>query len=74
MKSWQGYSYRFLGELFSLRLSILEAALLTALVLMCLVSAVESMAGRNIGNHEQIRMAKLQAQQELMALRSTDSN
>lgn len=73
MKSWFGYNGHFFTELRSLRLSIIEQTLIACLVLMCLISAVSSMYGRDIGNTEQLKLAKLQAQQELMALRTHQS-
>jgi hypothetical protein len=73
MKSCQGYSGRFFEEMRNLRLSLLEKFLITSLVLMCLISAADSLMGRDLGNFEQVKMAKLQAQQEMMALRMSQS-
>ncbi len=70
MKSWFGYNGHFLKEIRSLRLSALEQTLIASLVLMCLISAASSLTGRNVGNPQQLKLAKLQAQQELMALRT----
>jgi hypothetical protein len=69
MKTWLGYRGHFMNELSSLRLTILETTLISSLVIMCLISAISAMSGRDVGNSEQLKMAKLQAQQELMALR-----
>jgi hypothetical protein len=63
-------SKNYIEEMRGLRLSILEKVLLTSLLLMCLISAVDSFMGRNIGDQEQLRAAKQQAKQELMALRT----
>ncbi len=70
MKSWEGYIEHVLKELRQFRLPTIEIALLGALVLMCLISAIDSMTGRDVGNYEQLRTVKLQAQQEMMALRT----
>ncbi|MCE3235166.1 MAG: hypothetical protein K0Q50_1346 [Vampirovibrio sp.] len=70
MKSWFGYNGHFLQEIRSLRLSIIEQTLIACLVLMCLISAWSSLSGRDVGNTEQLKLAKQQAQQELMALRT----
>ena len=70
MKFSAGYEGRFLREARALRISLIEKAILLSLVLMCLISAVDALSGRNVGNPEQLRMAKVQAQQELMALRA----
>lgn len=67
MKSWFGYSEHFLTEMRGLKLSILEKILISSLVLMCLISAADSLTGQDIGSLEQLKMAKMQAQQELMA-------
>jgi hypothetical protein len=72
MKSLLDYGNHFLNELLEMRISLLEGALLVALLLMCLVSAIECNLGRDVGSIEQIRMARQQAQQEWMALRSPD--
>lgn len=72
MKSLLDYGNHFLNELFEMRISLLEGALLVALLLMCLVSAIECNLGRDVGSIEQIRMARQQAPQEWMALRSPD--
>ncbi|HEY9687511.1 MAG TPA: hypothetical protein V6C52_11090 [Coleofasciculaceae cyanobacterium] len=63
-------SKNYIEEMRGLRLSTLEKVLLTSLLLMCLISAVDSFMGRNIGDQEQLRIAKQQAKQELMALRT----
>lgn len=52
------------------RIPLFEKAILLSLVLMCLISIVDAFSGRNVGNPEHLRMAKLQATQELMALRA----
>jgi hypothetical protein len=70
MKFSAGYEGRFLREIRGLRISLLEKAILLSLILMCLISVLDTFSGRNVGNPEQLRMAKLQAQQELMALRA----
>lgn len=69
MKSRLGYSSHFMTEVRRLRLSLLEKVLISSLVMMCLISVFSSMSGRDIGNPEQLKMAKIQAQQDLMALR-----
>ena len=73
MKSRLGYSSHFLTEVRKLKLSLLEKVLLSSLLLMCLISVLSAMSGRDIGSTEQLKMAKLQAQQALMALRTNSS-
>lgn len=73
MKSRLGYSGHFMTEVRRLRLSLLEKVLISSLVLMCLISVVSAMSGRDIGNTEQLKMAKIQAQQDLMAVRMSHS-
>ncbi len=73
MKSRLGYSSHFLTEVRKLKLSLLEKVLLSSLLLMCLISVLSAMSGRDIGSTEQLKMAKLQAQQDLMALRTSTS-
>ena len=51
-------------------ISLLEKAILFSLVTMCLISAADALRGHDVGNRDQLRMARLQAQQELMALRA----
>lgn len=73
MKSRFGYNGHFFAELRGLRLSLLEKTLLISLILMCVISAVDSLVGRELGNEDALRTAKMQAQQELMALRTNQS-
>ncbi len=73
MKSWQDYGNHFLDEILDFRISILEVTLMVALVLMCLVSAIETSLGRDVGDRKAIDMAQQQAQQDLMALRTADA-
>jgi hypothetical protein len=70
MKSRFGYDGHFFQQLRGLQMSSLEKTILISLILMCVMSAVDAFNGRLSGNHQQLRMAKLQAQQELMALRA----
>jgi hypothetical protein len=74
MKSRLGYNGNFFQEMRGLRLSSLEKTVLLSLILMCLISAIDAFNGRDVGNQEQLHMAKLQAQQELMALRANQGN
>ena len=69
MKSQFGYSSRVLTEMRQLRLSLLEKVLIASLLLVCLISGISTMSGRNIGNLKQLQLAKQQAQQDWMALR-----
>jgi hypothetical protein len=69
MKSWFGYKGHFMSEVRNLRMTVLETTLIGALVLMCLISAVSNLVRQDVGNYEQLKLAKQQAQQELMALR-----
>jgi len=59
-----------MSEINQLRLSLLEKVLIGSLVFMCLISVISSMTGRDVGNAEQLKLAKQQAQQDLMALRT----
>lgn len=59
-----------MNEVRSLRMNLLETTLIGSLVLMCLISAISTMARRDVGNYEQLRLAQQQAQQELMAVRT----
>ena len=70
MKSRSAYSSRLMSEINQLRLSLLEKVLIGSLVFMCLISVISSMTGRDVGNAEQLKLAKQQAQQDLMALRT----
>lgn len=69
MKSWSGYWDHFQDKFRSLTLSIPELVLLVSLLLMCAVSGYSSLSGRDVGQVEALKMAKMQPQQELMALR-----
>jgi hypothetical protein len=68
MKSWLGYSNHFFQEMRTVRFSLFEMALVASLALMCLFSALDTLSNHDSGNLKQLKMAKLQAQQELMAL------
>ena len=70
MKSRSAYSSRLMSEINQLRLSLLEKVLIGSLVFMCLISVISSMTGRDVGNADQLKLAKQQAQQDLMALRT----
>jgi hypothetical protein len=70
MKSRSAYSSRLMSEINQLRLSLLEKVLIGSLVFMCLISVISTMTGRDVGNAEQLKLAKQQAQQDLMALRT----
>jgi len=59
-----------MSEINQLRLSLLEKVLIGSLVFMCLISVISTMTGRDVGNAEQLKLAKQQAQQDLMALRT----
>jgi hypothetical protein len=74
MKSRFGYSSRLLAEMRHLHLSLLEKVLIASLLLVCLISSISSMYGRDIGNSKQLQLAKIQAQQDLMALRMSQSH
>lgn len=69
MNSWQGYSKQFLDEMRTLKLSSFEKCLIASLSLLCLFNVVDSLVGHDPGNYEQVKMAKIQAQQEMMASR-----
>lgn len=73
MKSLFGYSNNFWTEVRQLRLSLIEKVLIVSLLLVCLISTISTMNGRNIGNAHELQLAKQQAQQDLMALRMTQT-
>ena len=65
----KGYFSRLFRSIFGLDLGLplIEKALLGALVLMLGVSAIDAFYGHGVGDEEAIRLAKITAQQELMA-------
>ena len=69
MNSWAGYWSQFIPKMTRLELSMVEKTLILTLLLAMLISGVDSLQGRDIGNPQAIHMAKLQAQQEMMAQR-----
>jgi hypothetical protein len=71
MKSLRDYGNHFLDEIQDLKISTLEITLITALALMCLMSAIEYNLEGEVDGLQQLRVARQQAQQELMALRSS---
>lgn len=71
MKSLRDYGNHFLDEILALKISPLEVTLIGALAVMCLVSTIEYSLGGDVEGLQQLRLARQQAQQELMALRST---
>ncbi len=67
MKPWVGYKQRVLKSAMRLDLSVIEKTIIVLVLLMLGISSWDSLQGRDIGDKEQIRLAKLKAQQELMA-------
>jgi hypothetical protein len=65
MKAHEHLSRKVLG----LDLTAFETALFAALLIMCAIIVVDNLSGRDVGSYEQVKLAKLQAEQELMALR-----
>ncbi len=65
--SWSTYQERFMGRLKTRTLSMPEKSLLLVLALALAIHSVFLMQGRNIGNANEVRLAKLKADQELMA-------
>jgi hypothetical protein len=49
-------------------LTLVETVLLFSLLGMCLVSAITAQTGRNIGDAQALHVAKMKAQESLMAL------
>jgi hypothetical protein len=69
MNSWAGYWSQFLPKMTRLELSMVEKTLILTLLLSIIISGADTLQGRDIGNAQAIHMAKLQAQQEMMAQR-----
>lgn len=70
MKDFTYFTKKVLG----LNLTTFETALFGSLLIMCLIIAVDTMSGRNIDSYEQVKLAKLQAQQDWMASRTMPNN
>jgi hypothetical protein len=71
MKSLRDYGNHFLDEILAFKISTLEITLITALALMCLMSAIEYNLKGEVPGIQQLQVARQQAQQELMAFRSS---
>ena len=69
MKYHEHFTKKFLG----LNLTLFETALFSSLLLMCLMIVIDTMSGRNVGNYEQVKMAKLHAEQDLVASRDANN-
>ncbi|WP_373531666.1 hypothetical protein [Vampirovibrio sp.] len=70
MKSLKDYGNHFLDGILDLKISPLEITLIAALALMCLMSAIDYNREGEMQGLQQLHVARQQAQQELMALRS----
>ncbi len=62
------YLQRVKANLFACKLSVIELTLILGVCTMMLFNAIAFMITSDVGSHEQIRLAKLQAEQEMMAL------
>lgn len=65
MKAHEHFTLKVPG----LNLTAFEATLFASLLIMCAIIVVDNLSGRDVGSYEQVKMAKLQAEQDLMALR-----
>ncbi len=70
MKSLKAHGNHYLAELLGLRIPFMEAAILVAFTLMCLVTIVESNVGVDLQGQQALDVARQKAHQELMALRT----
>jgi hypothetical protein len=52
-----------------LNLTLFETTLFASLLMMCMIIVADNLTGRDVGSYEQVKMAKLKAEQDLMALR-----
>lgn len=68
MKMMKGYSRRFVEQINNTHYSMVEKALYISVVAMLVINSAFVFYGRDVGSAADIRMAKLQAEQELMAL------
>jgi hypothetical protein len=66
-ESQQGY--RGLRSYRRLQFSLFEQVLVGAMLLVLLVAGVEALDGQHVGKSDALAIAKLQGQQELMALK-----
>ena len=67
MNQWHGYRSRFLKSMFSLKLSVAEMTLVAVLFAMMGLHVLAYAMAKDVGGIDQIRLARLQAQQALMA-------
>ena len=67
MKSWLRYQKRFLSNALKLELPLIEKCLIFALIGSLIIQGSFVFTGRNIGDANQIKLAKLQTEQGLMA-------
>ena len=74
MSPWAGYRNRFVERMMQLDISVVEKALMLTVLFTLVVSAYDTMQGRNVGDPDVIRLAKLKAQQEWMAQRTDTRN
>lgn len=70
MESWRCYHKRLLENFRCPDLTLVEKTLLGVVLMMLVLNSVSLLATKDVGDLEEVRLAKLQAQQELMALKS----
>ncbi|MBX2860963.1 MAG: hypothetical protein KTR14_06995 [Vampirovibrio sp.] len=75
MKSWLSwglYKRRFAQSVWKTphTLSSMEKMLLISMLMILSISVLDTLDGKNVGNADEIRLAKLKGQQELMALKT----
>lgn len=66
---WAQYQQKFLQEWKPNGVCYLEKMLFVSLIVMTCICSVEAYVGHDVGNVDEIRLAKLKAQEELMAVR-----
>lgn len=67
MNPWAVYRKRFIRSFIGADLSWVEKTVLTTIIVMLSISVYDALQGHNIGGTERVHLAKVQAQQDLMA-------
>ncbi|MGE0200525.1 MAG: hypothetical protein AB7P76_06120 [Candidatus Melainabacteria bacterium] len=68
MAAPQGYLARLTRHCLAVRLTVLEKVLVGAILAMVAVNMLGSILSKDVGNLDKVRMARLQAEQEQLAL------
>jgi hypothetical protein len=69
MKSWRSYRKRLLANWSCPDLTLMEKTLVLVVLSMLVINSISLLNTAEVGSLDQIRLAKLQAEQELMALK-----